>query len=167
MVEEARVEKRKGRKQKKCTSDSGSSSKMRWVTDISSFCLDCKKERGTKDKVIYIYIYRGSARLAARKSKSILDVTYSSLSSRMRSCLSFTASCFASKGSICRWSRSSRLGLTSRLKLGRTFLTRCRNVCHFNLLLPIWRIFTSVPIPPFFLFVPFEDGRWVLFLGIR
>ena len=57
VVEEARVEKRKGRKQKKCTSDSGSSSKMRWVTDISSFCLDCKKERGTKDKVIYIYIY--------------------------------------------------------------------------------------------------------------
>ena len=165
MAEEACAKKRKGRKQKKCTSDSGSSSKMGRVTEVSSLCLDYKKNGGTKDKVKE---KKKSARLATRKSKSILEVTYSPLSSkcRMRSCLSLAASCSTGRGSICRWPWSSRLGLTCRLKLGRTFLTRCRNVCHFNFLLPTWRLITSVPIPPFFLLIPFKNGRWVLFPSI-
>ena len=112
-----------------------------------------------------------SARLAIRKPKKregILEVTYSPLSSkcRMRSHLSLASSCSAGRGSTCRWPWSSRLGLTSRLKLSRTFLAWCENVCHFNFLLPTWRIFTSVPIPPFFLLISFKDGRRVLFPGI-
>ena len=51
MAEEACAKKRKGRKQKKCTSDSGSSSKMGRVPEVSSLCLDYKKNGGTKDKV--------------------------------------------------------------------------------------------------------------------
>ena len=33
------------KKRKRCTSNSGSSSKMGWVTDASSLCLDCKEKR--------------------------------------------------------------------------------------------------------------------------
>ena len=113
----------------------------------------------------------GSAGLATRKPKKregILEVTYSPLSSkcRMRSRLSLASSSSAGRGSTCRWSWSSKLGLTCILKLGRTFLTRCRNVCHFNFLLPAWRIITNMPIPPSLLLIPFKDGRPVLLPGI-
>ena len=132
------------------------------------YALTAKRKGRTKDK-------GGggkSARLAARKKRGgekekILKVTYPSLGSRMRSCLSLAALCFASRGSICRWPWSSRLGLIGRLKPSGTLLTQHRNVYHFNIFLPTWRIFTSVPVPPFFLLVPFKDGRWVLFPGIR
>ena len=102
------------------------------------------------------------------KDKAKLKVTYPPLSGkcRMGSCLPLAALCSAGRGTICRWPWSSRLGLTSRLKLSRTFLAWCGNVCHFNFLLPTWRIFTSVPIPPFFLLISFKDGRRVLFPGI-
>ena len=134
------------------------------VASLSSLCLDCKKEKeeqktGGVNKV-------GCKKKKKRKKEKILKVIYLPLGNRMRSYLSLSASCSASRGSICRWPRSSKLGLTGRLKPSRTLLTRCGNVYHFNLLLPTWRIFTSMPVPPFFLLVPFKDGRWVLFLGI-
>ena len=85
----------------------------------------------------------------------------------MRSCLPFVASGSAGKGSTYRWQWSGRLGFTSRFKLGRSFLTWCRNVCHFIFFLRTGRIIASVPVPSFFLLVPLKDGRWALFPGIR
>ena len=130
-------------KEKKGTSDLGLSSKMGRMTGVSSLCLDYKEKRGEQKKRLKEKKRRGggSAGLATRKPKKregILEVTYSPLSSkcRMRSRLSLASSCSASRGSTCRWPWSSRLGLTCRLKLDRTFLTRCRNVYHFNFLLP-------------------------------
>ena len=173
MAKEACAKKRKGRKRKEGTSDLGSSSKMGQVSVISSLCLDYKEKRGEQKKRLKEKKKGGggSAGLATRKPKKregILKVTYSPLSSkcRIRSRLSLASSCSAGRGSICRWPWSSRLGLTCRLKLGRTFLTRCRNVCHFNFLLLAWRIITNMPIPPFLLLILFKDGRPVLLPSI-
>ena len=41
----------KEEKKRRCTSKSGSLSKMGQVADASSLCLDCKGEKKTKDKV--------------------------------------------------------------------------------------------------------------------
>ena len=51
MAEEACVKKRKGREEKRCTSDSGLSSRMGQVTYESSLCLDLKKKGGGVSKV--------------------------------------------------------------------------------------------------------------------
>ena len=51
VAEEARAKKRRERKQKKCTSDSGSLSKMGQVIDVSSLCLDCKKRGEHKTRL--------------------------------------------------------------------------------------------------------------------
>ena len=87
--------------------------------------LRLQKKGGTQDKVKEKKKKKKSARLVTKKSKSILEVTYSLLSNRMRSCLSLAASYSAGRKSIYRWPWSSKFGLTYRLKLGRTFLTWC------------------------------------------
>ena len=166
VAEDARAKKRKGREEKRCTSYSGSSSRMLRVADVSFFCLDCKEKIGEqKNKVKK----KRSTRLATRKLKRVfLKMTYPPLSGKrkMRSCLAFVASSLTSKGSICRRPRSNKLGLTSRLRLGWTFLTRCRNICYCNFFLPTERIIASMPIPPFVLLIPLKDGWPVLFPGI-
>ena len=95
-------------------------------------------------------------------------MTYPLLSGkcRMGSRLPLTALCSAGRSSIYGWLRSDRLRLASRLEFGRTFLDWCRDIYHFNLLFPTWRIDTCVPIPSLLLFIPFKYGRLVLFLGI-
>ena len=64
MAEEACVQKRKGREEKKCTSDSGSLSKMGQVIDVSSLCLDCKKRGEHK------------TRLKKKKKKKVSEVSH-------------------------------------------------------------------------------------------
>ena len=102
------------------------------------------------------------------KDKVELEITYSSLSGkrRVKGSLSLTALCPARRGSIYRWLRGSKLGLAFRLKLGRTLLTRCRNVRHFHFLLPIRRIITGMPRPPSTLLTPLKNDRPILLLGI-
>ena len=46
VAEEASAKKRKGREEKRCTLDLGSSSRMGWMADVSSFCLDYKEKIG-------------------------------------------------------------------------------------------------------------------------
>ena len=54
VAKEARVKKRKGRKkkEKKGTSDLGSSNKMGRVVGVSSLCLDCKKRKRKREQKI-------------------------------------------------------------------------------------------------------------------
>ena len=95
-------------------------------------------------------------------------MTYLPLSGkrRMGSCLPLTASCSAGRSSVYGWLRSGRLGLVGRLEFGRTFLDWCRDIYHFNLPFPTWRINTCMPIPSILLLIPFKDGGLVLFPGI-
>ena len=137
--------------------------------------LKLQRKRGTKGEVkdrsqqacqiqpqgkskIYTYL----------KDKEKLKVTYSPLSGkrRMGSCFPLTASCSAGRSSVYRGPRSGRLGLAGRLEFGRTFLDWCKDIYHFNLLFPTWRIDTCVPIPSLILLIPFKDGGLVLFPGI-
>ena len=102
------------------------------------------------------------------KDKAKLKVMYLSLGGkcRMGSCLPLTASCSVGRSSVYGWPRSGRLGLAGRFEFGRTFLDWCRDIYHFNLLFPTWRIDTYVPIPSLLLLIPFKDGEPVLFPGI-
>ena len=96
------------------------------------------------------------------KDKAKLKVTYPPLSGkcRMGSCLPLTASCSAGRSSVYGWPRNGRL------EFGRTFLDWCRDIYHFNLPFPTWRINTCMPIPSILLLIPFKDGGLVLFPGI-
>ena len=84
----------------------------------------------------------------------------------MGSCLSLTASIHVGRSSVYGWPRSGRLGLAGRFEFGRTFLDWCKDIYHFNLLFPTWRIDTCVPLPSLLLLIPFKDGGPVLFPGI-
>ena len=80
-----------------------------------------------------------------------------------------------------QWSRDSRLGLARglrlasrqklhtlracRVKLGKSFLARYRNICHFNFLFPAQRIITGMSMPPLFLIIPLKDSRLILLLA--
>ena len=107
----------------------------------------------TTEKVKKIYLFEGQSKVKSGKR-------------RMRSCLPLTASCSASRSNVYGWPRSGRLGLAGRLEFGRTFLDWCRDIYHFNLPFPTWRINTCMPIPSILLHIPFKDGRPILFPGI-
>ena len=100
------------------------------------FMLRLKRKKRTRDNVKEKSQHTCQDKLQESqkyiKDKVELEVTYSSLSSkcRVRGCLSLTASCSAGRGSICRWPWSSRFGLAYELKLGKTLLTRHRNIPH-------------------------------------
>ena len=137
--------------------------------------LRLQRKRGTRDGVkersqqaCQIQPQGKSKRYTYLKDKAKLKVTHPPLSGKrsIGSCLPLIASCTAGRSSVCGWPRSGRLGLAGRFEFGRTFLDWCRDIYHFNLLFPTWRIDTYVPIPSLLLLIPFKDGEPVLFPGI-
>ena len=137
--------------------------------------LRLQMRRGTRDRVkersqqaCQIQPQGKSKRYTYLKDKAKLKVMYPPLSGkcRMESCLPLTASCCAGRSSFYGWPRSGRLGLAGRFEFGRTFLDWCRDIYHFNLFFPTWRIDACVPIPSLLLLILFKDGGPVLFPSI-
>ena len=100
-------------------------------------------------------------------------MTYPPFSGRygVRSSLPFATTSPDSRQSTCRRQGYGKFGFANRLELGsrpgfgRRLFTRSREINHLNFFLPTKGIVTSMPKPPFLLYVSLKNADRLCFLA--